>query len=112
MRGAEIGTFIFPGAGTVVGAVIGGVGGYLIADQLANLIFAKSKQGSKPKNCPAGTKPIDQDPRLKKGEPDRIKDGVGARSRDWTGIAPNGDVITGDSNGDAVNHGPYVLPHR
>lgn len=36
-----------------------------------------------------------------------IKDGVGAWPRDWTGIAPNGDVITGDSNGNAVNHGPY-----
>jgi hypothetical protein len=38
-----------------------------------------------------------------------IKDGVGAGPRDWTGIAPNGDVITGDSNGDAVNYGDYKV---
>lgn len=36
-----------------------------------------------------------------------IKNGVGAGPRDWTGISPDGDVITGDSDGDAVNNGPY-----
>lgn len=37
--------------------------------------------------------------------PDRC--GVGAGPRDWTGISPDGDVITGDANGDAVNNGPF-----
>ena len=44
--GAEIGTAIFPGVGTVVGAGIGLVGGYLLADQLGSLIF------NRPKNPP------------------------------------------------------------
>lgn len=74
---------------------------------IGNLIFAKPKPGSKPKGCPTGTKPIDQVPGLDKDAVHGIKNGVGAGPRDWTGIAPNGDVITGDSNGDAVNHGPY-----
>lgn len=39
--GAELGTMVFPGPGTVIGAGLGFLGGYLIADQLGNLIFAK-----------------------------------------------------------------------
>jgi RHS repeat-associated protein len=64
------------------------------------------KPGSKPKNCPGGTKPIDQTG-LTKDDIHDIKDGVGAGPADWTGIAPNGDVITGDHEGNAVNHGNY-----
>ena len=73
----------------------------------------KSKPGSKPNNCPTGTKPIDQSG-LSKDDIHNIKDGVGAGAKDWTGITPDGDVITGDENGDAFNNGPYgdYLPHN
>ena len=64
------------------------------------------KPGSKPKNCPAGTRPIDQTG-LGKDAVHGIKKGVGAGPRDWTGIAPNGDVITGDNEGNAINNGGY-----
>lgn len=37
-----------------------------------------------------------------------MKDGVLAGPKDWTGVAPNGDVITGDSDGNAVNNGPIT----
>ncbi|MGC5940078.1 RHS repeat-associated core domain-containing protein, partial [Ralstonia pseudosolanacearum] len=73
----------------------------------ANVIAATSKPGSKPKDCPSGTRPIDKVPGLGKDEVHDIKGGVGAGPRDWTGIAPNGDVITGDSEGNSVNHGNY-----
>jgi RHS repeat-associated protein len=72
-------------------------------------VFAKPKPGSKPKDCPSGTIPIDQVPGLDKDDIHGIKDGVGAGPRDWTGIAPNGDVITGDHEGNAVNHGPKSI---
>ena len=31
-----------------------------------------------------------------------------ALARDGAGITPDGDVISGDGDGDAVNHGPYA----
>lgn len=68
---------------------------------------ATPKQGSKPKNCPAGTLPIDEYPGLDRDDIHDIKDGVGAGPADWTGIAPNGDVITGDANGNAQINDPY-----
>ncbi len=107
VAGAKIGTTILPGIGTITGAIAGGVGGYLIADKLSNIIYAKPKPGSKPKGCPSGTKPIDKIPELDKDKIHDIKRGIGAKPKDWTGISPNGDVITGDSEGNAVNHGPY-----
>ena len=41
--GAEIRTAIFPGVGTVIGAGVGLIGGYLIADRLSNLVFNRPK---------------------------------------------------------------------
>jgi RHS repeat-associated protein len=83
----------------VVAAGIAGV-----ADEGPQLM-APPKVGSKPKNCPAGTLPIDQSG-LSKDDVHDIKEGVGAGPKDWTGITPGGDVITGDHEGNAVNNGP------
>ncbi len=74
---------------------------------VANVIAATSKPGSKPKDCPPGTRPIDKMPGLDKNKIHKVKDGVQAGPQDWTGIAPNGDVITSDSEGNAVNNGNY-----
>ena len=64
------------------------------------------KPGSKPKNCPPGTRPIDN-AGLGKGEPERIKKSLGARPLDWVGISPEGNVISGDNvTGEAVDNGP------
>jgi RHS repeat-associated protein len=66
-----------------------------------------SKPGSKPNDCPTGTKPINRYPELTKDDIHKIKKGVGAGPKDWVGITPEGDVITGDSSGKAVNQGPF-----
>lgn len=68
----------------------------------------KPKPGSKPKNCPPGTIPIDEYPGLDRQDRHDIKDGVDAGQKDWTGIAPDGSVITGDSKGEAVVNNPYT----
>lgn len=88
-----------------MGAVLGGAAAVATIPG-STPMYAKPKPGSKPKNCPSGTIPIDQVPGLDKDDLHGVKDGVGAGPRDWTGVAPNGDVITGDSNGEAVNNGP------
>jgi len=94
------------GAGVLVGTVIN----YYVEDYIQNALDyvfqSRAKPGAKPKDCPAGTKPIDQFPDLDKDEVHKIKKGVGAGPRDWVGISPDGDVITGDENGEAVNRGP------
>jgi RHS repeat-associated protein len=64
----------------------------------------KSTQ-SKPTNAPPGTVPIDQGG-LSSGDIHDIKDGIGAGATDWTGIAPNGDIITTGPDGKMINHGP------
>ena len=130
--GAQIGWWTGGGTGLVFSAPEGGVGavagayggaalggalgaglGWLAPDpsfstpQLGGGTFcAASKPGSKPKDAPPGTKPIDQSG-LGHEDIEKVKDGVGAGAADWTGIAPNGDVITSDSNGNAVNNGHY-----
>ncbi|EXC36579.1 hypothetical protein L484_000209 [Morus notabilis] len=106
--------------GGPIGAIVGGAIGFGIgawganaaweayseaADANTGSMFAKPKPGSKPKGCPSGTLPIDQYG-LDKDDLHGVKDGVGAGPKDWTGIAPNGDVYTGDSEGNAVNNGP------
>lgn len=68
----------------------------------------KPKQSPKPeprpKNCPSGTLPIDQT----SWSPNHndIKKGAGIPPTGWTGITPEGDVITSDGNGNAINLGP------
>jgi hypothetical protein len=65
----------------------------------------KSTQ-SKPIDAPPGTVPLPQ-AGLPKGVHGEIKQGVGAGPQDWTGIAPNGDVITTGPGGKAINNGPW-----
>lgn len=61
---------------------------------------------SKPTNAPPGTVPLPQ-AGLPKGIHGEIKKGADAGPKDWTGIAPNGDVITTGPDGKAINHGPW-----
>ena len=79
-----------------------------------NYFSKKSKPYSKPKDCPSGTKPIDEYPGLDRKDRHKIKDGVGAGPTDWTGITPDGRVVTGDFEGKAVDRGPYkdYLPKK
>ncbi|UMZ10637.1 RHS repeat protein [Pseudomonas sp. MPFS] len=97
------------GGGAAVGGAVLGIGAIeIILQQLSPPMLAKPIQGSKPKGCPPGTIPIDQYPGLGKDDLHGVKDGVFAGPKDWTGVAPNGDVITGDSDGNAVNNGPIT----
>ena len=66
----------------------------------------KSRE-SRPKDAPTGTRPIDQTPGMDRDKIHKIKDGVGAGPKDWVGISPEGDVITSDGDGNAVNNGPF-----
>jgi RHS repeat-associated protein len=91
-------------AAIVLAVIAGGIwAGQNLYDYLS---FARSKKGSKPKDCPTGTRPIDQSG-LSKDDIHKIKDRVGAGPPDWTGIDPVGNVITGDAEGNAVNNGLY-----
>jgi len=69
---------------------------------------------AKPKDCPPGTVPIDTPEgrkRLPKGvTPHGVKGELqgegGGGATDWTGVAPNGDIITGAPDGSHINNGP------
>jgi hypothetical protein len=63
----------------------------------------RSRQ-SKPRNCPTGTRPIDESG-LDRETIHGIKDAIGAGPRDWVGITPGGNVVTGDGDGNAQDHG-------
>jgi RHS repeat-associated protein len=93
--------------GAAIGVAAGGAIGAWIGDAISNWlnIFMTSRTGAKPKKCPTGTRPIDQT----SWAPDHetIKRGVGAGPTDWTGITPDGNVITADpETGEAVDNGP------
>src|SRR5258708_6965671 len=59
---------------------------------------------SRPRNAPPGTVPIDQSG-LDRETIHKIKDAIGAGPRDWVGVTPDGHVVTGDSDGNAEDHG-------
>jgi RHS repeat-associated protein len=120
------GTFLLAGVmvaddATVIGIandpaipfVVGGglliAGGLWVYDQLnpplPSQVNSDKSTESKPTNAPPGTRPIDQSG-LPRDAVHGIKDGIGAGPKDWTGIAPNGDVITTGPDGKAINHGP------
>jgi len=65
---------------------------------------------SKPDNCPPGTLPINQVKRQNNWtteEVHTIKRGIGAGTRTWTGIDPDGNVWTGGPRGIGTNHGHF-----
>lgn len=73
-----------------------------------NINLSKEGNAGIPKphiNVPTGTKPIDA-AGLPRGTADEIKQNARIGPNDWTGVAPNGDVITGTPSGEAVNLGP------
>jgi hypothetical protein len=85
--------------------------GNLVDSYMNDPLLSESRdksRHSKPKDAPSGTRPIDKIKDLSKDDIHGIKDGVGAGPKDWTGITPDGDVITSNTDGTAENHGPYI----
>lgn len=75
-------------------------------DDFDNQPKAKPTNGEKPADAPTGTKPIDQ-AGLDRETIHRIKKETGQGAAEWTGIAPNGDVIV-NKGGKAKNLGPHT----
>ena len=65
----------------------------------------ETSKGARPKNCPPGTKPIDQSG-LDKDDVHGIKEQIGAGPKDWVGVTPDGHIVTGDDQGNVIDHGP------
>jgi hypothetical protein len=71
-----------------------------------NLYDSQSGKGTpKPIDAPSGTKPIDQ-VGLPRDVIHEIKNDIGARPNDWTGVTPEGEVVTAGPDGKTINHGP------
>ena len=103
-----------PGVGEVVIAVGGAVIVTVAVQELYEWWIVHKNDPPpalpKPNNVPTGTLPIDKfrNPKLSTGQIHDIKDSVGGNNgQDWVGVAPNGDVITGDLQGNSENHGPW-----
>jgi hypothetical protein len=93
-------TLIFLPLGGAVGATVGGSFGAVIGSWIEDTFFSSDK----PRGCPTGTKPIDKTKYKKHHR--QIKKGVGVGAADWTGISPDGHVITDDGEGNAEDNGP------
>ena len=92
--------------------IVGGVIATTIAVERFTRPYRESDGSeSKPNNCPTGTLPIDQaKPKfgLDAADVHKIKKGVEASPRTWTGIDSDGNVWTGGPKGVGDNHGPYT----
>lgn len=95
------------GSSTIVSAVAGAATGVAVFFGGQAVYNSTKSTDSKPTNAPPGTIPIDQSG-LPKGDIHTIKDQVhGPRSgTKWTGISPNGDVITTGPDGKMIDNGP------
>jgi RHS repeat-associated protein len=99
-----------PVCGAVGGAIGFGIGVLATTEAINHLNEAKDGSASKPSECPTGTLPINEAKGkfgLSHDDAETIKHGVRGKSTTWTGIAPNGDVWVGTSDGKGTNEGPF-----
>lgn len=61
----------------------------------------------RPNEVPNGTRDLDKDNRLCHEGRERIKKQLDRKSKDWTGITPEGDIIINDGYGNALNMGNF-----
>jgi RHS repeat-associated protein len=69
------------------------------------LASPKPNREQRPKNCPTGTKPIDQWPGLDSDGIHGIKRGLRAGPKDWVGVSPDGHVWVNE-DGEGSDEGP------